>query len=216
MQMKIPGHTVYLDAFWIDKTDVTFGMYNRCVQAGSCQQPYATNSLAHVIVSDNPNNVDFPVYRIEWSQASAYCQWAGVGLPTEAEWEKAARGTDGRTYPWGNSSPTCSLANYTNWYPFNSCNNGVTTVDSHLLGASPYGVLDMAGNVWQWVADWYAKYSKSDQINPQGPVSGQYRVLRGGSFGFSDFVMRSTNRVPTDPTGFYYGYIGFRCASSKR
>jgi formylglycine-generating enzyme required for sulfatase activity len=167
-----PVHTVYLDAFHIDRTEVANAQYQACVEAGACDAPSNTTYY------DNSNYAQHPVVHVSWDDADAYCRWAGKRLPTEAEWEKAARGTDGRRYPWGNSEPDCNKANY------NDCVGLTTEVGSYPAGASLYGVLDMAGNVWEWVADWYdpGYYSQSPTRNPPGPDSGELRVLRGGSW----------------------------------
>ena len=172
-----PQHAVYLDAFWIDQTDVTNAMYAKCVQSGSCQQPSENSSYSRSSYYGNSEFDNYPVIWVSWHDATTYCKWAGRRLPTEAEWEKAARGTDGRIYPWGNGAPNSNLLNYNN-------NVGDTTeVGSFVNGASPYGVLDMAGNVEQWVNDLYfaSYYQSSPSMNPQGPDSGTYPVMRGGS-----------------------------------
>ncbi len=149
-----PQHTIYLDAFWIDQTAVSNAMYHKCVQAAGCKPHIAENPvLMQYSYYDDHQFDNYPMLFVKWDEATAYCTWAGRRLPTEAEWEKAARGTDGRIYPWGNQAPTNDLANYDNniGYPM--------PVDSHPMGASPYGALDMAGNVWQWVNDsFYDKY----------------------------------------------------------
>lgn len=139
-----PVHTVYLDDFLIDQTEVTNAMYTLCVQASKCDQ------LDENANYSEPTNGQHPVAYVDWNNATAYCEWAGRRLPTEAEWEKAARGTDGRIYPWGDKDPSKDFLN------FNSGNVSSTTpVGSYPNGASPYGAFDMAGNVWEWVADWF-------------------------------------------------------------
>ena len=194
-----PLHTVYLDAFWIDQTDVTNAMYAKCISAGNCTPPQCNRS--------DINGDKQPVVCVDWSQADTYCKWAGRSLPTEAQWEKAAHGTDGRTYPWGSQAPDVNLLNYNG-------NVGKTTdVGSYPTGASPYGALDMAGNVFQWVADWYdaSYYGKSPKTNPTGPTSGDSRVLRGGSWYNDGDSARSANRSNSYPTA-QNEQFGFRCA----
>jgi len=193
-----PVHRVYLDEFFIDKYEVTNEQYLQCVSAGPCSPNEKYGGFT------DPQQ---PVVGVDWTQASTYCSWAGKRLPTEAEWEKAARGTDGRTYPWGEGID-CSRANY------GDCKHGKTKlVGSYPSGASPYGAMDMAGNVWEWVADWYDEkyYASSPNQNPKGPSSGSYRVLRGGSWYNGTGDLRSSDRFNNGPVGRYY-YRGFRCA----
>ena len=206
-----PVHMVYLDAYWIDQTEVTNGMYAKCAATEACTEPRESKSFTRSSYYENAAYEDYLVIYVNWHQVIDYCNWAGGRLPTEAEWEKAASGTDGRKYPWGNESPDASRLNYDD-------NKGDTTaVGSYPMGASLYGALDMAGNVWEVTADWYDGdyYSRSPLQNPQGPSYGDLRVLRGGSwsqpekFGFS----RSTNRSMTSPD-YVDSEIGFRCVST--
>jgi len=203
-----PIHIVYLDSFWIDQTEVTNRMYTLCVAAGKCAPPDSSSSYSRSSYYGNPDYGDFPVIYVSWNDASAYCAWADRRLPTEAEWEKAARGTDERTYPWGNTID-CSLANYY------SCVGDTTAVGSYESGKSPYGVYDLAGNIWEWVNDWYSDtyYASLPDRNPTGPSSGDYRVLRGGAWFNGDFYVRSADRYWSSPTLSNY-YIGFRCSRS--
>jgi formylglycine-generating enzyme required for sulfatase activity len=183
-----PEHTVYLDAFWIDKTEVTNAQYRKCVEAGACEEPGCRSPEKY-------SAPDQPVVCVSWDEAQAYASWVGGRLPTEAEWEKAARGTDGRIYPWGDSAPDCDKANYLD------CAESPPPVGSHPEGASPYGVLDMAGNAVEWVADWYDEeyYSRSPDRNPQGPDTGDFRVLRGGSFDDNQRWIRCAGRYWISP-----------------
>jgi serine/threonine-protein kinase len=202
-----PQHRVYLDEYMIGMYPVTNRQYQAFVNAVGYKKP------RHWGNGEIPQNKqDHPVIYVSWQDASAFCQWASkvsglnVRLPTEAEWEKAARGTDGRTYPWGEDLDN-SFVNYDR-------NVGNTTkVGSYESGKSPYGASDMAGNVWEWVADWSEKnyYQNSPMNNPPGPSSGQYRVARGGSWVSNVNLVRSAFRS-WDVPSFTGDDIGFRCA----
>ena len=199
-----PQHTVYLDEYWIYKTEVTNAQYGKCVGAGTCNEPGDTMNYK------DSSYAQHPVMYVDWEQAKGYCAWAGSRFPNEAEWEKAARGTtDGRTYPWGNQEPTCELAN------FSSCGVNTKEVGSLSQGASPYGVLDMAGNAWEWVNDWYAEgyYEKSVRENPAGPDTGDYHIVRGGSWLNGQRYLRASNRRMYNPADRYLN-SGFRCVHS--
>ena len=205
-----PVHTVFLDSYWIDQTEVTNAMYAQCVTAGVCSIPSIPSSYTRDSYYGNTQYNDYPVIYVNWQQAKDYCQWAGRSLPSEAQWEKAARGPDGNTYPWGNNSPKPTLANYVN------SKGDTTPVGSYPEGASPYGALDMTGNVWEWVADWYAVEYYASQIswnNPQGASTGVYRLLRGGSWSSGMDFIRSSYRYRGYPESSSSG-DGFRCALS--
>ncbi|MFT3893759.1 MAG: SUMF1/EgtB/PvdO family nonheme iron enzyme [Anaerolineales bacterium] len=206
---EMPTHKVYLDAFWIDQTEVTNKMYSACVDAGVCNAPTNTVSAKNVNYYGNIAFDNYPVIYVTWNMASTYCGWAERRLPTEAEWEKAARGSDGNMYPWGNNAPDGNLLN------FNNIVADTSSVKSYETGKSPYGAYDMSGNVWEWVNDWYSEtyYSISEPSNPRGPDSGQARVQRGGSFYDTSNFIYSSKRDKGDP-GFVSFNLGFRCAIS--
>ena len=221
-----PAHTVTLDAFWIDRTEVTNAHYAQFLNilgghlgtcgGQDCIETQVEEKDSHILRQEGRYVVDssfedHPVTEVTWYGARAYCTWAGGRLPTEAEWEKAARGVDGRLYPWGSGAPTCDMAQY------GDCSGATAPVGSRPAGASPYGVLDMAGNVWEWVADWYdpAIYDSSPAQNPQGPDSGERKVFRGGSWGYPPTFLRVSDRARNHPT--YAGLnVGFRCAAPVR
>jgi formylglycine-generating enzyme required for sulfatase activity len=201
-----PPHQVYLDSFLIDKYEVSVGEYATFLQEAGNHPPSdwkTMNQLAHK---------KRPVSNVDWADAGAYCKWAGKRLPTEAEWEKAARGTDGRLYPWGNEPPTSRHANYGQTGSSNHA--ALAPVGSFEEGKSPYGTYDMAGNVWEWVSDWYDfdYYKATPSRNPEGPPTGGYKGIRGGSWNSSPRALRSADRY-WDPPSFRSQYFpGFRCA----
>jgi serine/threonine-protein kinase len=202
-----PIHNVYLDAYWIDQTEVTNGKYAKCVGAGVCGRPANENSYTRFPYFSDPMYADYPVIRVDWKQARDYCDWADGRLPTEAEWEKAARGTSERIFPWGPANPSDKLVNY------NKSFGDTTVVSKFPDGASPYGALDMAGNVWEWVNDWYDPeyYSNSPTGNPQGPPSAAKRVLRGGAWNAEGALyIKTAYRHATEDYSNTIS-IGFRC-----
>jgi len=214
-----PLHTVYLDAYYIDKFEVTNKQYEEFILAGGYQKKeYWTNEGWDFVKRsklDKPlglgrrnfDNPEQPVVGVSWYEANAYCRWAGKRLPTEAEWEKAARGTNGRRYPWGNEMDFSRIS-------YRASNGRRTVVvGSFPSGASPYGVQDCAGNVWEWCWDYYSEnyYKESPKKNPKGPRHGIYRVLRGGSWGSNRVQMQCSYRYYDKPDRTAFN-IGFRCA----
>ena len=193
-----PYHSVSLASYEIDRTEVTQGAYGDCVTANAC--------LA--IGGNDPAGTPLlPVVYAHWSLASTYCAWTQKRLPTEAEWEYAARGNDGRRFPWGNGEPDCTLAN------MGGCGGAPQPVDTHPAGQSPFGAADMAGNQSEWVADWYdaGYYAVSPAADPTGPAIGTQRIQRGGNFGGGSFSLRVANRQELGPDSAV-SYAGFRCA----
>jgi formylglycine-generating enzyme required for sulfatase activity len=193
-----PLHTLSMSGFEIDRTEVTQAQYTACLSAGKCEAPSC---------DWNCDNQDFPASCVTWTQANAYCGWAGKRLPTEAEWEKAARGEQDTKYPWGNDEPDCSLAN------MSGCTSAAMAVGSLDAGKSPFGALDMAGNVVEFVADWYdeAYYTDSPAADPPGPKSGKRYVGRGGGFNSGAEFLRTSKRDWYDATDTAAA-LGFRCA----
>jgi formylglycine-generating enzyme required for sulfatase activity len=205
-----PRHPVYLDAFYMDKYEVTTSRYARFLQATRRQLPFKWSEVGLV------SHGDRPVIGVIWEDANAYCRWVGKRLPTEAEWEKAARGTDGREYPWGNEAPTPRHAN------FNKCcewkGYGVLAIVGSLeAGRSPYGIYDLAGNVSEWVADWYDMTSYKYELdrNPKGPANGEEKVVRGGSWYDPGSLQRSALRSRNYPSAPSTDR-GFRCAKDAK
>lgn len=214
-----PEKKVALDAYSIDQYEVTLSLYRKFLEAAKHDSPPTWDDEAATTLGDRP------AIGMKWADAAAYCKWAGKRLPTEAEWEKAARGTDGRRYPWGQMQPFVDIANYNRgtWVSEAVTLVGVTTglegmSVRHGLkegGKSPFGLAHMAGNAAEWVADWYDReyYQKSPEKNPTGPASGDKRVLRGGSWADLPTALRVTARFSAEPD-FEDRTIGFRCAKS--
>lgn len=205
---EMPPHRVYLDAFYIDETPVTNAEYKRFLDANprvAAPSHWDARQRTHAASAG-----DHPIVCVSWEEANAYAVWAGKHLPTEAEWEKTARGADGRLFPWGNRVDAAR---------FNSREpklGGTTPVTKYTpQGNSPYGVMDMIGNVWEWCADWYdAEYYKvSPDRNPKGAASGDWRVLRGGAWDAASDCARCASRDYITPE-LGYNVVGFRCAAS--
>lgn len=222
---ELPAHHVQLNAFWVDQLEVTNGMYGLCVNAGPCRPPVKLNSDNRSDYFGNPEFQDYPVVYVSWYDANAYCQWAGRRLPTEAEWERAARGDTLNNYPWGNEPPNELYANTNNLL------GDTSRVGSYPAGISPFGALDMAGNVWEWVADYYQGnyYANSPAENPAGPNDSisLLHVIRGGGYQDDPISLRVSNRgyeVGPDPSaiagsdashGESSVKIGFRCVQNN-
>jgi len=192
-----PASKIFVPAFSIDKFEVTNARYRRCVEAGACTRPVGQ-------AYDDPTKADHPVTVVSWKQAVAYCRWAGKRLPTEAEWEKTARGTDGRRYPWGDRfDGERANAGYT---------NGTTAVGSYPQGASPYGAMDMAGNVWEWTASLYRPYPYDPSEGREDLEARGARVNRGGSWYAGPKDARTSHRANAGHIYRRIADLGFRCA----
>ena len=206
-----PVHTVHVDAFSIDKYEVTFRRYQKCIDAGRCKEPGIGGACNY----GWPGKDDMPVNCVTWYQAEAFCKWEGKRLPTEAEWEKAARGTDLRRFPWGSAAPSCEYAAMDRpGAGHMGCGTGDTLpVGSRPAGASPYGAMDMAGNLWEWTADWYDPfyYWNSPKRDPRGPGSGTYKTARGGDiYTRTPRALRTAVRFNYAPENYSIA-VGFRC-----
>lgn len=217
---EMPDHDVTLAAFWMDQLEVTNAMYALCVNAGGCTPPQDFKSKRRPSYFNNPEFNDYPVIYVTWGQAKTYCEWTGRRLPTEAEWERAGRGDDFRTFPWGEAKADGLLAN------FNMLVGDTSRVGTYPAGASPFGVLDLAGNVAEWVNDFYtSSYANAETLNPIGPAtsSSWHRVVRGGSLGDAEINIRVSKRSSVlgsfpdsnAAPGDFSPRIGFRCAEDE-
>ncbi|MDT8381108.1 MAG: formylglycine-generating enzyme family protein [Brevefilum sp.] len=214
-----PEHEVYVDAFWIYQTEVTNAMYQACVADQACPKPLRNESRTVEDYYINEKYADYPVIQVNWVDAAAYCVWAGGRLPIEAEWEKAARGTEGAMFPWGNGFLEAGYASFCGsrcpGYEREHFDDGyyeIAPVGEFPAGASPYGALDMAGNVWEWVFDYFNKeyYLASPDENPRGPLSGSRRVIKGGSWFNPVSGLRPAARTSMPPQDGL-DTLGFRC-----
>jgi formylglycine-generating enzyme required for sulfatase activity len=194
-----PSHFVYVDDFFMDTTEVTLVDY-QCMTSHECQQT-------------TPQKSAKPKMQVHWYEAQEYCAKNGKRLPTEAEWEKAARGTNARKYPWGNELPSYEYANFARGA--NYTEEVIVAVGSTKKGISPYGIYDLAGNVWEWVSDWHGSsyYMESATLNPTGPRYGNNKVLRGGAWDNDPDRLASAFRFSQQPE-YKYTTIGFRCAKT--
>lgn len=201
-----PRREIYVDDFHLDRDEVTVARYRQFLEAtGAVNAPEGWETV------DFARDRELPVTGVDWHDASAYCAWAGKRLPTEAEWEKAARGIDARMYPWGDASPMYDLANFQNYSP-GAYEGGLAAVGTHPAGDSPYGIHDLAGNAAEWVADWYSEsVTSSDVRNPGGPDSGTGKVIRGGGFRETAEHLRASARFHASPQTRSED-VGFRCA----
>ncbi len=219
---EVPQHTLYLDGYWMDKYEVTNGQYALCVVAGACRPPFFTTSFTIKNYYGNPDYSNYPVVYVDWGMARRYCEWTGRRLPTEAEWEKAARGTDGRKYPWGNDPIDGTRANWCDINCPRDFANGAyddgyedtAPVGSHPAGASPYGIMDMAGNVWEWTGTLIQPYPYDPNDGRENLDANGERVWRGAAFSNGYWWMRTSVRYRS-VTFYRYWNLGFRCASSQ-
>ncbi|MGE3978506.1 MAG: formylglycine-generating enzyme family protein [Nitrospira sp.] len=213
---EYPRHDVFVDTFMIDTFEVTNGRYLEFVKATGHRVPQNPRNPTRNLwqgESITEGLIDRPVINVDWFDAEVYCRWAGKRLPTEAEWEKAAKGTSDRRFPWGNVEPTSKHLNYNQrWIGEKT----LMPVGSYEAGKSPYGLYDMAGNVWEWVNDWYDAryYEKSPKKNPKGPDTGTKKVIRGAGWQNETPTVRVFTRVESDPT-VRNESTGFRCATSE-
>ena len=206
-----PRREIFVDSFYLDKYELTVGRYAAFLKAtGNVKAPelWETADLQH--------GAELPVVGVDWQDADGYCRWAGKRLPTEAEWERAARGNDERTYPWGNEPPSPDHATFGKPAGSRVYNDGVIRIGAHSKGMSPFGIHDLSGNVWEWVSDWYAESFRRDDVrNPRGPDKGTHKVMRGGGWYDSAERITATKRMYAEPAQ-RDNEVGFRCAADAR
>ncbi len=218
---EAPVSMVMLDSYYIDKYEVTNAKYQACVDEGTCTPPSNTGSWSRDDYYGNSEFTNYPVIYVNWNQANTFCQWRGGRLPTEAEWEKAARGTDERQYPWGNTFDGNSVNFYDTNCGYDWANKDyddgyadTALVGSYPNGISPYGVHDMAGNVWEWTGSIYKPYPYNPGDSREDTtLTNVILVLRGGSWGYSGFDVRTPDRGGRNPD-VSFNIIGFRCSRS--
>jgi sulfatase modifying factor 1 len=206
-----PRREIFVDSFYMDKYEVTVGRYAAFLKAtGNVKPPEEWETV------DLQSGAELPVVGVDWHDADGYCRWAGKRLPTEAEWERAARGNDERKYPWGSDAPTPEHATFGKPYQNPVYKDGVARVGTHSKGMSPFGIYNLSGNVWEWVSDWYAESFRRDDVrNPKGPDNGTQKVMRGGGWYDPPDRITATKRMYAEPAQ-RDDEVGFRCASDAK
>ena len=214
---ELPSRRLTLEAYFIDKYEVSNAQYAACVASGGCFDPVYRYSSTREAYYGNPEFDNYPAVNISWYEASAYCAWVGGRLPTEAEWEKAARGTDSRAFPWGDSAPTCKLASYRDETGGEECAKDTMPQGAYPEGASPYGVMDLAGNVWEWVQDWYVLSPSGArlEIDPFEENLDLHKVVKGGSWDYSWSRLRISCNSDHAPNEHKLSF-GFRCVNPTK
>jgi formylglycine-generating enzyme required for sulfatase activity len=206
-----PQHRVLLDAFYLDKHEVTFKNFEAYLAVNPKEHPTITGWYDRKV---RPDMLNRPIFGLQWKRCKKYCEWKKKRLPTEAEWERAAKGIENREYPWGNEPPDENRANFSKCC-FIKKGLALAPIGDFDLGITPEGVFDLGGNVAEWVYDWYDKkyYSKAPYKNPKGPEKGKYHVVRGGAWNSLPMYLRSSSRYGDSDAKDYYG-IGCRCAKN--
>jgi formylglycine-generating enzyme required for sulfatase activity len=217
-ERESPIHSVSLDSYWIDQTEVSNAQYRLCVDSGDCAEPLTCKKGEPTF--NDPSKASHPVVCVNWAEAQKYCQWVGVRLPTEAEWEYAYRGEMRSIFPWGDyfdgsrlnyCDKNCGETHYDD--RFDDGFSHTAPAGSYPAGVSLSGVLNMSGNVSEWTEDWFGKYSAEALSNPLGPSTGNQKMVKGCSWFFHPAYCRGAFRPSVDP-GTRFDYLGFRCAAS--